>query len=160
MSEASGTQMRATTSTFLAFETSDPRADERRRRIRVEAGRVIIARRLAGMRMMLTVPTESYRGVSLAYRPLAEADRFGLRLEHHDPDLSVPLCQTNSFDDMLAAWSDWTQFFELPRLFETDEGFVDLDEARDRPSVFRVAPDRRGSHSVGARRPRFLARRK
>jgi hypothetical protein len=161
MAKATGAATRDTKPTRLDFETIDLRADERRRRVRVEAHRVTIARRVRGMPMILSIPAESYFGVALQLPDGAEDACFSLCLQHCDPELDVPLHETADLDEALSKWVEWADFFDLPRLAATARGLVD---AADGPScaaaIGAAGADRRLSKTVGARRPRFLARRK
>ena len=143
------------------FAAPDPRADGRRRLVRLDADTVAIARAVAGVPMNVTVPTRAYRGVALR---LVEAgdDGFSYEIElvHADPDLSVPLAEADDDLDAQAEWRLWERALRLPTLVEREGG---RDEP-DRPMVGRVAangpaPRRRGK-TLAARRARFLTRRK
>jgi hypothetical protein len=143
------------------FAAPDPRADGRRRLVRLDAETVAIARAVAGVAMNLTVPTRAYRGVALRLAGVAhEAFAYEIRLVHADPDLSVALAETDDLLDAQAEWRLWARALGLPTLVERDLG---RDEP-DRPMVGKVvangpAPRRRGK-TLTARRARFLTRRK
>lgn len=145
----------------LSFEAGDLRADGLRRSVRLNPEQVTIARRLAGMRMKISVPSKSYRGVVLEPAAASRTRRFRLRLDHRDPDLNVPLFEAADAADVIAEWTGWAQFFALPRLIETScGGLACLDQGIGRVLLGASSPERRQARTVGARRPRFLARRK
>jgi Family of unknown function (DUF6101) len=161
MAKATGAPVRDSRSTRLDFETTDPRADERRRRVQLEAHRVTIARRVCGMPMILSIPAESYSGVVLQVSNDAEDGIASLWLQHCDRDLDVPLHETDDLDEAHSKWVEWADFFDLPRLVTTAAGLVDAADRRSHALAIGAAgADRRLSKTVGARRPRFLARRK
>jgi hypothetical protein len=143
------------------FAAPDPRADGRRRLVRLDSDNVVIARVVAGVFMNVTVATSAYRGVMLRIASARE-DGFSyeIRLVHADPDLCVALAQANDDWDIQAEWRLWARVLGLPALVERVEG---RDEP-DRPmlgkvAVRRAAPRRRGK-TITARRARFLTRRK
>jgi len=143
------------------FAAPDPRADGRRRLVRLDRDNVVIARVVAGVSMNVTVATSAYRGVMLRVAG-ARDDGFcyEIRLVHADPDLCVALGQADDDWDVQAEWRLWARVLGLPTLVERVEG---RDEP-DRPMVGKVAarrpaPRRRGK-TIAARRARFLTRRK
>jgi Family of unknown function (DUF6101) len=145
----------------ISFEATDPRADGRRRRIRVDAKSITIARRVLGMKMNLRVPSKCYRGVVLSRTHYGQSVRYGLRLDHRDPELSVPLCEAVDAKDVIAQWSSWADYLGLPRLIETLSGdLAEFDRALGRIRLGEASNNRRRSGTVGDRRPRFLVRRK
>jgi hypothetical protein len=143
------------------FAAPDPRADGRRRLVRLDSDNVHIARVVAGVSMNVTVATSAYRGVALRVAS-ASADGFTYEicLVHADPDLSVALAKVDDDLEVQAEWRLWARVLGLPALVERVEG---RDEP-DRPLMGRVAvreaaPRRRG-RTITARRARFLTRRK
>lgn len=78
------------------FAAPDPRADGRRRFVRLDGDKVAIDRVVGGVFMRVTVPTSAYRGVALRVVDARE-DGFAyeIRLVHLDPDLGVTLAETN-----------------------------------------------------------------
>lgn len=143
------------------FAAPDPRADGRRRLVRLDSDNVHIARVVAGVSMNVTVATSAYRGVALRVAS-ARADGFTyeIRLVHADPDLNVALAEVDDDFEVQAEWRLWARVLGLPALVERVEG---RDEP-DRPLMGRVAvreaaPRRRG-RTITARRARFLTRRK
>jgi len=151
---------------YVAFEARrfaapDPRADGRRRFVRLDGDKVAIDRTVGGVFMRVTVPTSAYRGVAL--RVIDGRDNgftYEIRLLHADPDLSVALAETSDDSDIQAEWRLWARALGLPALVERAGG----GDAPDQQLLGRVAvrpstPRRRGK-TILARRPRFLARRK
>jgi len=143
------------------FAAPDPRADGRRRVIRLDSDNVHIARVVAGVAMNVTVATSAYRGVAL--RVVGAQDdgfTYEISLVHADPDLCVALAQADDDLDVQAEWRLWARVLGLPALVER---VVGRDEP-DRPLIGRVAarvaaPRRRGK-AIAERRARFLTRRK
>jgi hypothetical protein len=144
-----------------SFAAPDPRADGRKRMVRLDSDNVAIARVVGGVFMNVTVPTSAYRGVQLRIAD-ARIDGFSyeIRLVHADPDLCLALAETNDDCEVEAEWRLWARALGLPALVERIEG---LDET-DRPMFGQVAvcpptPRRRGK-AMASRRARFLTRRK
>lgn len=140
--------------TFLVQR--DWRADGGDRRVRVTRADVLIARRFGGVKMRISVPVPSYRGVLLD-RAAGEdgAPRWRLLLAHRDRDLDVVLDETADEGAAAAGWADWAAWFGLPRLAPAGT------ESVDAAATARPAPaPRRGASAVRRRRPRFLACRK
>jgi hypothetical protein len=143
------------------FAAPDPRADGRRRMVRLDSENVLINRVVAGVSMNVTVATRAYKGVMLRIASARE-DGFSyeIRLVHSDPDLCVALAHAEDDLDVQAEWRLWARVLGLPALVERVEG----REEADRPLLGRVAvqpaaPRRRGKAITG-RRARFLLRRK
>ena len=143
------------------FAAPDPRADGRRRFVRLDGDKVAIHRVVGGVFMRVTVPTSAYRGVALRVVD-ARDDGFAyeIRLVHADPDLSVALAETCDDSDIQAEWRLWARVLGLPALVERAEGCDEPDqELLGRVAIRPSAPRRRGK-TILSRRPRFLARRK
>jgi len=143
------------------FAAPDPRADGRRRFVRLDGDQVAIHRVVAGVSMRVTVPTSAYRGVAL--RVVDARDQgfaYEIRLVHKDPDLAVTLAETRDDSDVQAEWKLWARVLGLPALVERSEGCDEPDQSLlGRVAVRPAAPRRRGK-AILARRPRFLARRR
>lgn len=143
------------------IEEPDARADERRRVVLLSRERVEIARSVDGVFMRIALRPDAYAGVSLSIAGLDKSGfRYEVRLIHRDPDFNVLLARSYNNDEAQAAWSGWARFVGLPTLAERIEGVY--EPARPMaPSARPVGPDlRRRRRGVGARRPRFLTRRK
>lgn len=123
------------------------------RRVRLTRSGVLIARRVSGVDMMISVPVPAYKGVVLQVVAGEDgAPRYRLLLSHRDRDLDVLLVETQDSCDAAADWKFWSSWLGLPRI---DAAKGELAEA-ERQAVRA----RRGNAAVRARRPRFLMRRK
>lgn len=146
----------------LRIVTSDARADGRRRCVDVDRMQVKIDRTLSGMRMNIVVPSKAYRGVALSIASACDGQEIAsLQLVHRDPDLNVPLSQAQRSDELIAQWTSWADFFQLPRLLENEKGALETVDVK--LGAIRLGDSqtsRRLTKTVGQRRPRFLARRR
>ncbi len=135
----------------------DQRADEGKRQVRVTRNDIVIARRFAGIAMMVSVPVRAYRGVALAVETAAEGGAaYRLSLAHNDPDLDIVLAETRDSAAVAADWKYWSAYLDLPRLSEEDGKMLPIEA----PKGASLAIERRRNAAVFKRRPRFLARRK
>ncbi|MDE1934881.1 DUF6101 family protein [Bradyrhizobium sp.] len=125
----------------VSFDAQDVRADNGVRRVELHRERVVLRRAVQGMRMAINLRVSDFRGIAL--RGIDDAQT--LVLLHRDPSLTIPLCVSSDPDEIASAWQTWSDIFALPQLFE---------EAPNEPS-----PRRRRS-AIGARRPKFLVRRR
>lgn len=143
------------------FAAPDPRADGRRRIVRLDGENVVIARVVAGVFMNVTLATSAYRGVMLRIAGARENGFcYEIRLVHADPDLCVALAQANDDWEVQAEWRLWARVLGLPALVERIEGCGEPDRPMlGKVSVRPPAPRRRGK-TITARRARFLTRRK
>jgi len=141
-----------------SLEAPDPRADGRRRLVLIDCDRVVISRTVAGVRMRISLAPRAFRGIVLRLVSLDEVGfRYEIRLAHDDPDLAVPLVESNSETEAHAQWRHWARFLGLPRLVERVEGTYELI----RSTVPGVMPGaRRRGRGRGSKRVRFLTRRK
>jgi hypothetical protein len=136
---------------------SDARSDDRTREIAFRDSAVIIARRIAGIAMRLRVPLASYQGVTLCLAAEGHGEALHkLELLHHDPDLSIPLCEASDAAEIAVEWAEWAESLGLPRLVERAAGQLELVAPSPATSP---EPRRRGS-AVAKRRTRFSRRRK
>ena len=143
------------------FAVPDPRADGRRRIVRLDGDKVAIDRIVGGVFMRVTVPTSANRGVALRVVDRRE-DGFAyeIRLVHLDPDLSVALAETSDDSDIQAEWRLWARALGLPALVERAQGGDEPDQQLLGQVAIRPSTPRRRGKTILARRPRFLARRK
>ncbi len=143
------------------IEAPDARADERRRVVLLSRERVVIARSVGGVFMQIALRPGAYSGVALR---IAELDGQGFRYEvhliHRDAEFNVALAHSYDQAEAQAAWRQWARFVRLPTLAERAEGVY--EPARPTiPGAPTPEPDRRRRRrGVGARRARFLIRRK
>ncbi|MGJ0394900.1 MAG: DUF6101 family protein [Methylocystis sp.] len=137
----------------------DRRADGGARRIRMSREGVLIARRLSGVAMVISVPVSAYRGVALDVQPSEDGSpRYVLSLTHSDPDLDILLGETQDCGAVAADWRYWAAWLGLPRLAEEDGELRALDRPAEEAAAAMAR--RRSDANVRKRRPRFLARRK
>jgi hypothetical protein len=139
------------------IEAFDARAEGGRRRVEVSAERVVIARRVGGVEMLVALEPRQYRGVGLSVL-VAEATDFlyQVRLIHEDPDLCVTLADFGDEEAARALWRRWAAALRLPRLVERADGEFEIDRTPPGNQPF----ERRRGRATLKRRNRFLARRK
>ncbi len=111
---------------IAARVADDPRADGGRRMVLLAPRYVTIKRRLRGVKMHLSVPVESYRGVVIACEQRPEGAVYRISLAHRDPELCVTLKETRDGPRILDAWRRWAAFFAIPRLIERAAGEWEL----------------------------------
>lgn len=138
-----------------SFDSRDPRADGRLRKVWLRREHIVIDRRLSGMDMRVQVPVSTYLGVALSV--LTQSDggvSFRLALIHSDVDLNAVLLETADDSEIVAQWRACARDLGLAALVETEPGrFERADGARH-------LPQRRRNATLTRRRPRFLARRR
>jgi hypothetical protein len=143
----------------LRLEAADARADGRRRTISISGDLVVIARHRDGVYMRIALPPEAFRGVLLRLVGLDDGEfRYEALLAHSDPELSVALAASTDRRETEESWKSWAHFLGAPALVEREGGAEEEVFIPGRPASTDFAPQRRNS-GVGARRPRFLARR-
>lgn len=130
---------------IAARVADDPRADGGRRMVLLDSRCVTIRRRVQGMKMLLSVPVESYRGVAIGCEKRPEGVVYRISLAHSDPDLCVTLKETCDGAGVLDAWRRWAAFFKSPRLVERAVGEWEL-----------VGPAPRGAKAGACPLPRRL----
>jgi len=126
----------------VSFDAHDSRADGGVRRIELHRERVVLHRALHGMQMAINVRVSDFLGIALR----GIDDNQMLVLVHRDPSLTIPLGVSEDSEEIASAWQMWCEIFSLPQLTE--------DKARE------PAQRRRRHHSIQARRPKFLVRRR
>ena len=125
------------------FDARDVRADGGVRQVEIHRERVVLRRRVAGMRMAVNVRVCDFIGIGL--RGIGGEAQM-LALIHRDPSLTVPLGISADREELAAAAAMWSEIFALPQLPE---------EKRREP-----AARRRRRNVIAKRRPRFLVRRR
>ncbi len=136
----------------------DRRADGGARRVRMTREDVLIARRLSGVAMVISVPVSAYCGVALDVQPGEDGSpSYVLSLAHSDPDLDVLLGETQDCGSIAADWRYWAAWLGLPRLAEEDGELRALNGVEE---AVAASARRRCDANVRKRRPRFLIRRK
>jgi hypothetical protein len=147
----------------VRFAAVDPSADGRIREIEIDRNRVVVRRAVAGVRMRLNVPIESYLGVVVRIESDASParGRIAVVLAHRDPALSVTLSAAETCDDVIADWQAWAKSLGCPLLIGNGDGSWREPMARLGALVVTApAPRRRRQSAHVKRRPRALMRRK
>ena len=146
----------------LCFSTSDAKADGRVREVELHRERVVMRRRLGGMRMALNMPVSAFAGVALRLTrgEGTAAPAVAVVLAHKDPGLALPLFMSAEPDDAFAEWRNWGEVLGLPLLVTEPDGslrdpFARIGEVR----VERPRPRRRRRSVLKRRRPSILMRR-
>jgi hypothetical protein len=132
--------------------TAYAKAEDGVQRIRIAEGRVEVSRRISGIDTTLSVPTDSFKGVTLRN---GEGTGFEITLLHIDPCMTLPLYRAADDRDIIAIWRRYASTLGLPLLVEDREGRLQC-VSEETP---RLPFDRRGGSPLKNRRPRFLSRR-
>ncbi len=141
------------------WEAADARADGQRRTVSVSPDLVVISRRRQGMLMRIALEPSAYQGVALSVENERDGEPlYEVKLLHRDADFSVPLYSGADRQDADAAWKGWARFVRAPALIERAKGRLEEVALAGRPRP--ASWPRRRLRGVGARRPRFLVRRK
>ena len=125
--------------------------------------RAIVRRqRHAGPAITLTVPLDSYRGVSVRMEPAGATGRVRVFVEllHHDPALTLPLIVGDEPEDVAADWQAWGRALNLPLLVIGQDGSVSAPLSEPGAIIAGLPKPRRRHSFFAGRRPRFLTRRK
>jgi Family of unknown function (DUF6101) len=132
----------------------DARADGGRRQIFFDQHCIKIDRAVAGVKMRLAVPVETYRGVILTCEETVGQHLYCVTLVHRDPEFSVVLHHSEDWMDVLSIWQAWARYFGRPAIYDEAE----MGEEELRAEVL-LRPRRRGA-ALSKRRPRILKRRR
>jgi hypothetical protein len=153
--------MPTTRTTVLArLVADDPRADSGRREIAVTAESIAIDRCVAGVRMRLSLPARSFRGVALALQQGARGLSYRVALIHADSEFDVALAEADNERDAARDWLAWARILRLPRLARGLGGGEAMVENRfGEIRAATVQPRRRG-WPLKCRRSAISARRK
>ena len=127
----------------LRFSARDGRAPGGGGQVELPRDRVVLRRRVAGMRMAVNVRVCDFIGIGLRG---IDGEAQMLALIHRDPSLTIPLLVSADREELDAASTTWGEIFGLPQLPE---------EKRREP-----AARRRRRNIISKRRPRFLVRRR
>src|SRR5215471_18806774 len=86
----------------MSFDVADERSEGGTRRIDILDHDLMIERRIAGVKMRLSIPFTLYEGVALDIRahPAGFGAIFSLRLVHEDSALDVPLYEAEHDRDI------------------------------------------------------------
>jgi Family of unknown function (DUF6101) len=143
----------------LKLEAADPRADNCRRTVSLSRDLVVIARQRNGVLMRIALRARAYLGVLMSLVGYEGGEfQYQVRLAHRDPELGVTLYAGADRVEADAAWRSWARFVGAPALVEREQGRFEEVPISGRPRKTGLL--RRRARGVGARRPRFLARRR
>ncbi len=147
----------------VRFEAADEAADERLRIVDLHRERVVFRRSVRGMRMALSMPVASFRGVAIRLlgEPHSKPTTVSIVLEHGDPALSLSLYSPTENDDIVAEWQSWGRVLGLPLLVAEGDGtlrepFARLGAVRVETPILR----RRRRSTIARRRPSIRMRRR
>ena len=110
----------------------------------------MLSRPVAGLACKIRVSLRQYDAIAV----IAGDDKNVVRLAHRDAGLSVDLVQMDSFDEAEEYRDRLADFLRLPVLTLAGRG------ASGEPAERGTAPKTRRTKAIGARRPRFLSRRR
>jgi hypothetical protein len=139
----------------VRFAASDAVADGRVREIELHRTRVVVRRRLAGMRMALNLPVSAFAGVALRLLP----GDVAVLLAHKDPGLALPLFLSAEADEATAEWRSWGAVLGLPLLVEDEDGWYEPIARLGALRVCPVRPRRRRRSPLKRRRATMPLRR-
>jgi hypothetical protein len=142
------------------FVADDPRADSGLREVSVAAEAIAIDRRVAGVRMRVSAPVRSYRGVALGVREDVCGFSWRVTLIHSDADMNVVLAEAENEAQAAAEWQAWADYFRLPRLTQRLNGVVEAIERRFGAIQAGAVEPRRRGWPLKQRRSRISALRK
>lgn len=113
-----------------------------------------------GLPLAMSLPNKAFIGVAArAYENDDGSNTVTLELLHHDAELSVPLCVSESVEDAASDWHSWSKRLGLPMLLVDSQG--NATKVKDHSGVASLSPKpRRRRRSLMPNRPNFLRRRK
>jgi hypothetical protein len=133
----------------------DSRADGGVRQVFLDQRCIRIERVVAGVKMRVAVPVESYRGVVLTCEDAGEQRLYRVALAHRDAEFAVMLHEGADWTDILSIWQRWARFFGQPAIFNEEAA-----PSEKRQHAVLPARQRRRSATLAKRRPRILSRRR
>jgi hypothetical protein len=146
----------------MRLAIDDASADTKIRSVNLTRHRVVLRRKLRGMKMAIGLPVSSFLGIVLRIEPHSVPHgAIEIVLAHSDPALSIPLYRGSDGCDVVADWQAWSNVLGLPLLLAEPDG--SLREAFPRIGALRLgfpAWRRRRRQAISKRRPAFLLRRK
>jgi hypothetical protein len=149
--------MKASTAFSESFRSADARADGATRDVLLERDRILIRRRVDGVKMKLGVPLSAYHGVVLSLLETA-AGRTFYRIR--DADLIVVLDEALDDRDVVAEWKLWAKVLAKPKFIERTPGCLLGEEVRmGALALGRGSSLRRRGSSLAKRKPRNIKRR-
>jgi len=113
-----------------------------------------------GLPISMALPNRAFTGVAArAYENEDGSNTVTLELLHHDAELCVPLCVSDTVEDASADWHSWAKKLGLPMLLVDTSGHATVVKAHAGISSLAAKPRRRRA-SMMKQRPNFLRRRK
>jgi Family of unknown function (DUF6101) len=108
----------------VRFEDDDHAADARVRMVEIHRERIVLRRRVRGIKMAVSLPITAYLGVAIRRRRATpnSPGAVVIVLEHADPALSVTLCCATEVGDSVADWRSWGRALGMPLLVESANG--------------------------------------
>jgi hypothetical protein len=146
----------------ISFSATDVAADERVRLVELHRERVIMRRKVAGIRMAVSLPVSMFLGVAIRLVPptATQDGAIAVMLEHRDPALSVPLFSAPDGAEVVAEWQLWARVLRCPLLVCDGEGaFRQPFDCLGPLRVGEARPRRRRRTAMRTRRPGILMRR-
>ena len=140
----------------FAASARDSRADGGVRMVRFSQRGVHIERLVAGVKMHLVVPIQTYEGVLLSCGDHVDPCLYQVSLIHRDEELSIPLHEAIDSPFILTIWRSWAKYFSKPALYRDP---ANAGQTERHNNIARPRPRRRGPR-LSDRRPRFLKRRR
>ncbi|MCP4381135.1 MAG: hypothetical protein GY798_06910 [Hyphomicrobiales bacterium] len=122
----------------------------------------LVRQSVAGIPATLSVPVDTYRGVSVRMESIGEAGDLAVFIEllHEDPRLTLPLMHADEPQDAAADWVAWARALNLPLLVVDCDGTVRAPVDRTAEAAIGGALQRRNHSLLRGRRSRYLRRRK
>ncbi len=139
----------------FAASAPDSRADGGVRTVRISQRGIRIERLVAGIKMHVVVPINTYEGVILTCDDRADLRLYRVALVHHDTELSVLLHEAIESPAVLTVWRSWAEYFSKPAIYRETPNAGQTAH----PNIAGPRPRRRGQRH-NDRRPRFLKRRR
>ena len=113
-----------------------------------------------GLPISMALPNRAFTGVAArAYENEDGSNTVTLELLHHDAELSVPLCVSDTVEDAAADWHSWAKNLGLPMLLVDINGHATVVKAHAGISSLAPKPRRRRASTL-KHRPNFMRRRK
>ncbi len=106
----------------IAYDRVAPQLSEDARGKQIEftlntKGAVVKCDLNCGLPLSMSLPSRAFLGVAArAYENEDGSHTVTLELLHHDAELSVPLCVSDTVEDAAADWHSWSKRLGLPML--------------------------------------------
>ncbi|HEX2216961.1 MAG TPA: DUF6101 family protein [Xanthobacteraceae bacterium] len=145
----------------VRFTARDAVADGRVRVVEIDQRQVRLRRSLRGMAIGLSLPIETFLGVSVRRVSSEAGETMMIRLEHRDPALALDLYGGANDAEVSAEWQLWAHVLGLPLLVaDSAGGLHEPFRARPAAAANKPAPRRRRRNIISRRRPKLPLRRR